>query len=152
MNYEEVEKKIKDYEQFIETKLKEDLKDIEVILNDKVSKYKHWEDVKKIVKTVKEFKEKDTDMSVRLDVGGGILLTGEITDFENTYICIGLNYMLEMDCEEANKYSDIRLKLLKKEIEHFRKLAVDVKVHIKMMLLAINELQASLVPPTLKKK
>lgn len=151
MNYEDTEKKIKEYEQFVENRLKEDLKDIEVILNDKVSKYKNWEDVKETVKTVKEFREKDSDMSVRLDIGNGIVLNGEITDFENTYICIGLDYILEMDCDEANKYSDIRLKLLKKEIEHFRKLAVDVKVHIKMVLLAISELQ-SLVHPTSKKK
>ncbi|XP_018570358.1 uncharacterized protein LOC108910282 [Anoplophora glabripennis] len=151
MNSKEVERKIEEYEQFVEKRLKEDLKDIEVILNSKVSKYKDWEDVKQIVKTLKEFKAKDSDMSVRLDIGRGILLTGEIEDFESTYVCIGLGYMLEMDCDEANKYSDIRLKLLKKEIDHFRKLAVDVKVHIKMVLLAINELQVSLIPPTLKK-
>ncbi|KAG5870920.1 hypothetical protein JTB14_004141 [Gonioctena quinquepunctata] len=119
----EVKKKIEDYEHFIEDR---------------------WQEVKQVVKTVREFKEKDRDMLVRLDIGCGIMATGEITDFERTYVDIGLGYKLEMDCDEADKYSDIRLKLLTKEIEHFRNLAVDVKVHIKLVLLAINELQASI--------
>ncbi|KAJ8926157.1 hypothetical protein NQ314_021500 [Rhamnusium bicolor] len=149
---EDIQRKIKEYETFVEDKLKEDLKDIEAILNEKTTKYKEWEDVKQVVKTVKEFKEKDSDMSVRLDIGSGIMATGEITDFENTYVCIGLGYMLQMDCDEADKYSNIRIKLLKREIDHFRKLAVDVKVHIKLVLLAINELRSSLEPVNLKQR
>lgn len=146
MSTEVVQQKIKEYEHFIEDRLKNDLKDIEFILNDKVTKYKEWEEVKQVVKTVKDFKSRNRDMSVRLDVGGGIMASGEITDYETTYVCIGLGYMLEMDCDEADKYSDIRLRLLKKEIDHFRKMAVDVKINIKMVLLAINELQASTLP------
>ncbi|KAJ8915797.1 hypothetical protein NQ315_004609 [Exocentrus adspersus] len=142
MNKKDVINKLREYEQFVE-KLKVDLKEIEGILKDKASKYKDWEDVKHVVRTVKEFKEKDVDMSVRLDIGDDVMVSGEISDYESTYVCIGLGYMLEMDCDEANKYSDIRLKLLKKEIDHYRELAVGVKVHIKMTLLAMHELQAS---------
>lgn len=144
MAKENIPEKIQDYERFIEEKLKIDLKEIEVILNEKVSKYKEWEEVKNVVETVKDFKKQDSDMLVRVDIGSGIMVTGEVTDYERTYICIGLDYMLEMDPEEAEKYSDIRLRLLKKEIDHFRKLAVNIKVHIKLVLLAINELQTSL--------
>ncbi|CAH0546117.1 unnamed protein product [Brassicogethes aeneus] len=150
MDPEVVNKKINEYEKYIEEKLKSDLKEIELKLSDKVKKYKDWEDVKEIAKTVKEFKEKDRDMLVRVDIGNNIQVTGEITDYERTYVKIGLGYLLEMECREADKYSDIRLRLLKKEIDHLRKLAVNVKVHIKLVLLAINELQASLITETVK--
>ncbi|XP_023016149.1 protein UXT homolog [Leptinotarsa decemlineata] len=144
MHSADIQKKIEEYNNFIEVKLKNDLKDIEKLLDDKSVKLKDWQEVKQVLKTVREFREKDRDMSVRVDIGGGVLSTSEITDFERTYVSIGLGYMLEMDCDEADKYADIRLRLLTKEINHFRNLAVDVKVHIKLVLLAINELQASI--------
>ncbi|KAJ8946032.1 hypothetical protein NQ318_023281 [Aromia moschata] len=106
MNPVAVQKKIQEYDIFVEEKLKTDLKDIERILNNKVSKYKDWDDVKLV------FKEKDSDMILRADIGKGIMVSGEVTDFESVYVLIGLGYMLEMDCDEADKYSDIRMKSL----------------------------------------
>nr|CAH7756257.1 unnamed protein product [Callosobruchus chinensis] len=143
MGIQEVQHKVSEYENFIEERLKRDLKDIEFILQDKVTKFKEWEEVKQVTRTVKDFKAKNRDMSLRIDVGDGIMTCGEVSDYERTYVCIGLGYMLEMDCDEAEKYADIRLKILKKEIDHLRNMAVEVKVHIKMVLLAISELQAS---------
>lgn len=145
MNSNEINQKVKEYENFIEEVLKNDLKEIELALKDKVLKYKDWEEVKQMADIVKEFDEKDQDMFVKVDLGKGILVDGEICDYNHTYISIGLGILLEMDFDEAVKYSDIRLRLLKKEINHFRKLAVDIKVHIKMVLLAINELQKSIL-------
>lgn len=144
MDNEIVGKKIKHYEHFIEKVLKKDLKDIQLELKKRSEKYQEWQNVKNVLKTVNEFKEKDRDMVLKINLNNDVMVTGEINDYEQTYINIGLGYLLEMDCEEANKYSDIRLKLLKKEIEHFRELAVNVKVHIKLTLLAINELQTTL--------
>ncbi|XP_057661512.1 uncharacterized protein LOC130897038 [Diorhabda carinulata] len=151
MDTQKVQQKINEYELFVEEKLKSDLKDIETILEDKSSKYKEWEEVQNVVKVIRNFKDKNRDMNVKVDIGKGLLAQGEITDFERSYINIGLGYMLEMDCDEADKYSTIRMNLLRKEISHFRKLAIDVKVHIKLTLLAINELQATLVPSKQKK-
>ncbi|CAH1972584.1 unnamed protein product [Acanthoscelides obtectus] len=146
MGIDEINHKVLEYENFIEERLKRDLKDIEFILQDKVTKYKEWEEVKQVTRTVRDFKEKKRDMALRIEVGNGIMTCGEISDYERTYVCIGLGYMLEMDCDEAEKYADIRLKILKKEIDHLRNMAVEVKVHIKMVLLAISELQASVGP------
>ncbi|RZC36772.1 Prefoldin domain containing protein [Asbolus verrucosus] len=142
MNPEELNNKIKGYETFLEETLKKDLSDVQDILKEKIRKYKEWEEVKQITKTLNEFKEKDRDMPVRVGLGCGVHVNGEVIDYERTYISIGLGYLLEMDCDEANKYSNIRMRSLKRDIDHYRKLAVTVKVNIKMVLLAINELQS----------
>lgn len=140
----EIKSKITEYKNFIEEKLKPDLKDIEIILADKASKYKEWNELKNVVDVIKDFKEKDRDMHIQMELGSDIRTFGNISDYENFYVDIGLGYLLEMNCDEAIKYSDIRLRLLKKEIDQLRKLAVNVKVHIKMVLLALNELQTAL--------
>lgn len=142
MNSNEIQEKVGEYDNFVEV-LKNDLRDIEKTLNEKVTQYNEWEEVKAMADIVNEFKEKNCDMLVQLDIGRGIMVKGEICEYKQTYVNIGLGIVLEMDCQETVKYSDIRLCLLKKEITHFRKLAVDIKVHIKMVLLAINELQKS---------
>jgi prefoldin subunit 5 len=138
----ELAKKIQEYEAFLEDTLKRDLAEVQNILKEKVKKHKEWEEVKQVVKTMNEFKEKDRDMVVRVGLDCGVHVTGEVTDFERSYVNVGLGYLLEMDCYEADKYSEIRMRGLKKDIEHYRKLAVHVKVNIKMVLLAINELQS----------
>lgn len=139
---QELNKKIGEYETFLEETLKKDLADVQNILKDKVKKYKEWEEVKQVTKTINEFKEKDRDMVVRVGLGSGVHVTGEVSDFERTFVNVGLGCLLEMDCDEADKYSDIRMRSLKKDIDHYRNLAVHIKVNIKMVLLAINELQS----------
>lgn len=145
MRITETLEKIKEYEHFVENTLKNDLREIEKCVNEKVVQYKDWEEVKQMTDILKEFKQKDRDMLVKVDIGDGIMVNGEISDYEQTFVNVGLGIILELNCEETLKYSDIRLRLLKKEIDHLRKLAVDVKVHIKMTLLAINELQKSIL-------
>lgn len=141
MKSADVLRKVEEYKNFLENTLKNDLAEVQKILNDKVEKHKEWEEVIEVTKTLSEFKEKDRDMTVRVGLGNGVNAIGEVTDYERTYICIGLGYMLEMDCEEAKKYAEIRMKSLKRDINHYRALAVNVKVNIKMVLLAISELQ-----------
>ncbi|CAG9765413.1 unnamed protein product [Ceutorhynchus assimilis] len=140
----EIQKKLQEYNQFVEGKLKPDLRDIESVLTEKSSQTKEWTDLKNTLKVLKEFKEKDRDMNILLDLENNVTAFAKICDYETTYVDIGLDYKLEMNCEEADKYADIRLRLLQKEINHLRELAVKVKVHIKMVLLAMGELQATL--------
>ncbi|KAJ3663696.1 hypothetical protein Zmor_007927 [Zophobas morio] len=142
MNPQEVGTKVREYHSFLEDTLKRDLADVQAKLEDKVKQYKEWEEVKQVTKALDEFKEKDCDMVVRMGLGCGVHVTGEVSDYERTYVDVGLGYFLEMDTKEADKYSDIRMRSLKKDIEHYRKLAVHIKVNIKMVLLAINELQS----------
>ncbi|XP_050296601.1 protein UXT homolog [Anthonomus grandis grandis] len=141
----DLHKKLKQYEHFIDQKLKPDLKDIESTLAKKSMECKEWIDLKTVVGIICEFKDTDRDMNVQLPLGNDVTTFAKICDYESTYVNVGLGCILEMDREEASKYADIRLRLLQKEINHLRKLAVNVKVHIKMVLLAISELQATLV-------
>uniref|UniRef100_A0AAR5NYP4 Uncharacterized protein n=1 Tax=Dendroctonus ponderosae TaxID=77166 RepID=A0AAR5NYP4_DENPD len=119
--------KLKEYECFIEDKLKRDLRDIELLLNSKAAQCEEWNELKTM-----------------FELGNGVAAFGSISDYETTFVDVGLGYLLEMQPNEAGKYADIRLRLLQKEMLHLRELAVGVKVRIKMVLLAIGELQASL--------
>ncbi|KAJ8981191.1 hypothetical protein NQ317_014835 [Molorchus minor] len=121
---------------YVEDKLKTDLKDIDVILKGKASKYKDWDDVKQVAKTVREFKERDSDMALTVKL-----------QILKVYMCaLDLAICWKWTAARSRQILGYQDEGFKKEIDHFRKLAVDVKVHIKLVLLAINELQATLSP------
>lgn len=133
--------KVQTYENFIEDRLKPDLKSIENALQHKNATYQEWQDLKNVIKHWKYLREKDRDVDLQIEIGCGVNVFAEVTEFDRLFVDVGAGILLEMDCDEAEKYAVIRMNVLRKEISHLRELAVNVKVHIKLVLLAIYELQ-----------
>ncbi|KAL3281049.1 hypothetical protein HHI36_004273 [Cryptolaemus montrouzieri] len=144
MRTEDIKDKIRKYEIFVEEKLKSDLKEVENKLHSKNLSYQEWEEVEHMSKIVQEFKVKDEDMLLNLELEKGVMGYGEVTDFGEVFVDVGLGYLLKMEPDEAVKYAEIRKKALKREVEHYRQLAVEIKVHIKLVLLAVNELHSTI--------
>ena len=133
----EIESKVKQYENFISV-LKEDLKDVEKQLDNAMKKYNEWDELYRSMKVWRTLKGRDVDMLVPLGFDVNVNATADVDD--RILVDIGLGCLLEMNYDEAEKYSTIRMRASQREIDHFRNLAVKVKVNIKLTLLAINEL------------
>ncbi|KAF5287766.1 hypothetical protein FQA39_LY15702 [Lamprigera yunnana] len=150
MRKKHVEEKITSYESFIECKLKKDLKDLEVLLDKKNDNYKLWQELKNFIRHIQQFK--DEELNTTFELGLGIFLGAKIENAETVIVNVGCDCYLEMYFDEASKYSDIRMKYLKKEIDFLRQQASHVKAHIKLALLAINELRTVGIMYTLNHK
>lgn len=133
--------KIKEYENFLEETLKRDLKEIEQKLQQSVEKYEEWESLQNTIHVWQKLEDKDLKMLVPL--GSNVNVNAVSTDYNKIFVDIGVGCILEMDFDETLKYSDIRKKVLRKEINHYRELAVQIKVKIKLVLLGINELTST---------
>ncbi|KAK9747509.1 Prefoldin subunit [Popillia japonica] len=133
-----VDNKIKEYENFLEDVLKKDLREIDIKLNQSVEKYEEWENLQNTIRIWQTLNEKDLKMLVPL--GNNINVNATAEDYDKLLVDIGVGCLLEMSFEEALKYSNIRMKVVKKDIDHYRQLAVHVKVKMKLVLLGINEL------------
>lgn len=142
----EIQSKIETYNDFIEDKLKEDLKHTQIALEKLHEEKQNWMDAKLNFKMLRTFKEKcpqqDLCMDIPLAEWGNKSITAStiITDVEKVHVDIGCGVRLTMELDHADKYADIRLKLIEKQIEHYMDMAVQIKVHIKVTLLAVNEL------------
>ncbi|KAB0792558.1 hypothetical protein PPYR_14517 [Photinus pyralis] len=134
-----VAEKLKSYENFIEEKLKNDLKELETALTKKSDDFKLWQELKNSLVHLKE--AKDDELNVTFEMGLGVFIGARVEEREKVIVNIGCDCYLEMYYDEAIKYADIRMKYLTKEIEFFRQQAVHVKAHIKLVLLAMNELK-----------
>lgn len=143
MSHLEIQSKLQVYEDYVENQLKPDLKCIEELLKEKFDAFQEWDDLKNVVKHWKYLRAKNRDTDLQIEIGSNVYGFAEVTEFDKLLVDVGANVLLEMDCEEAHKYADIRMNVLKKEIAHLRKMAVNVKVHIKLVLLALYELRNS---------
>lgn len=141
MTRSEIELKLKTYEDYLEDRLKYDLKCIEDHLRQKSEIYQEWLEIKNVGKYWKYLQKKNCDANVQVEIGNGVNTFAKVKEFDRLLVDIGAGVLLEMDCEEACKYATIRMNVLRKEITHLRRMAVNVKVHIKLVLLAMYELQ-----------
>lgn len=141
MNESEKKLKIDEYQKFIDETLKVDLKEIETNLRKKFDKFKEWEELKDIVRMLKM--KQDQDVNLQVPIGCNVYVNAETETNDTVLVDVGLGCLLEMNYIETDKYCNIRMGLLKKEIEHYRSFAVNVKVKIKLTLLAINELKST---------
>nr|XP_022906469.1 protein UXT-like [Onthophagus taurus] len=138
MSSQLIQNKVKEYESFIEDVLKKDLKDIEVKLSKSVGKHGEWEELQTTIALLRRFKDRELNLLVPLDCG--VSVNAETDDYNRLLVNIGAGCFLELDYDEAHKYADIRLRIVKKEIDHYRDLAAKVKAKIKITLLAIDQL------------
>ena len=77
----------------------------------------------------------------KINIGCNVFAQANVTDAERIYIDIGLGHYLEFTIEEAIPYLNARLLRLDKEFDKLREQLAEVKAHIKMALLGIQELQ-----------
>ncbi|XP_017769982.1 PREDICTED: protein UXT homolog [Nicrophorus vespilloides] len=143
---QEVKKKLEEYQDFLENTLKVDLKEIEGKLNATANELEKWIKLKNF--TSKILPSYRDNVKFDLNVYNRIVEMEEcemfvratVEDFNKVYIDIGCNCLLQMDLEEATKYASIRIRVIEKKIVHYSELAVKVKVNIKVVLLAIQQL------------
>lgn len=135
----DVTEKILQYQSFIDENLMQDLKDIEGRLNRLYSEETEYSQLKSSVQAIKEnYKE---GFKTQVEVGCDMFIQAEVSNVSEIIVDVGLGYHLEMDTEETIRYSDIRLNILKLQIEHALKQTIKIKGHIKLVLLAIHELK-----------
>ncbi|KAF2895147.1 hypothetical protein ILUMI_11026 [Ignelater luminosus] len=132
-------KKISSYEDFINDRLKKDLKEVETLCSKKVDDYKNWQELQNFIKHVQN--KKQDELITTFEFGFGVYMAAKLERVDKLIVCIGCNCYLEMYYDEANKYVELRMKYLKKEINFLRQQAVKIKAHIKLVLLAISELK-----------
>lgn len=138
---EKLDKKISAYEDFINDRLKKDLKDVETLCCKKTDDYKNWQELQNFIKHVQ--KKKHDELTTTFEFGFGVYMAAKLEQLDKLIVCIGCNCYLEMYYDEADKYVELRMKYLKKEIDFLRQQAVKIKAHIKLVLLGISELKGS---------
>lgn len=136
-----LQQKILKFENFINETLKGDLAAYEKKLDTKTSDVAEFIQLRTMINTLKSMKADEKGFKTKLDLGNSIFVQAKVDDASTILLNAGLGHFVELSLEEALHIIDIRIKLLEKQIEHLRKQIAQTKAHIKLTLLALQELQ-----------
>lgn len=125
-------------EEFINGKLKEDLKYYEEHLKQITEENVEYTQLKHQITTIKNDLPGD-NFKTQVNIGGDFFMQAKIPSKEKILVNIGLNTYLEFTLDEAEKYAQMKMNILDKQSEVIRDEVCKIKAHIKLCLLVLGD-------------
>ncbi|KAH8403030.1 hypothetical protein KR222_003437 [Zaprionus bogoriensis] len=129
--------RITQIEEFINDVLKEDLRQLELHLNQFNEEIMEYVQLKNTVQTFGD--HMPDGYKTQLNIGSNIFMQARVKQMDKILVNVGKDVYLEMDMQEAIRYSDMRVKILGKQADVVREESVKKRTQIKMALIAISE-------------
>lgn len=129
------------YEHFINNVLKEDLRKLELRLQEINAEISDLVQQQHCLKVLTDKNQHPNGFKTQVNIGCNFFMEASVTDTSKLLMSIGLNYYLELTLEEAYKYLDARIKAFEQKSEELCTKAAETKAHIKFMLFGIGELE-----------
>lgn len=95
-------------------------------------------DYNKVKSALKVLKSNPTDVRVLTNIGCNFYAQCNIEDASKIYLCIGKDYFLHMELDEALKMIDFKEKQWLKELDKLQVKASGIKAYIKIALEAVG--------------
>jgi prefoldin subunit 5 len=135
--------KVLKYEEFLNEKLRPDLKKV-LDEDDKLcTEIANCLQVKEFLHQLKNktFGNEDDNIKVKTDLGCNFFVEAVLEDTSNVYVYLGLGIYLQMTREEAIAFIGKRQKVLEGKRTVLIEKASTIKAHIKLVLEGLRELQ-----------
>lgn len=129
--------RITQIEAFINDVLKEDLKQLELHLNQFNEEIMEYVQLKNTVQTFGD--HMPDGYKTQLNIGSNIFMQARVKQMDKILVNVGKEVYLEMDMQEAIRYSDMRVKILTKQADVVREESIKKRTQIKMALIAMSE-------------
>lgn len=137
-----IDETILKYENFINDVLKEDLKKLELRLQQVNAEVADLIQQKHTLKVITDKTVHPNGFKTQVNVGCNFFMEASVHDTSKMLINVGLNHYLEFSADEANRYLDVRIKAFEEKAQELKTKAAETKAHIKLMLFGIGELQS----------
>lgn len=125
------------FEELVNEKLKDDL----VVLSKQVdSRCQTIADYLKIKSTVKILKKNPRNLRLQTNLGCNFYAQCHVDDASKIYLCVGQEYFLHLELDEALKMIDFKEKQLMKELDYLQEKSSKIKAYIKIALEAMGRL------------
>lgn len=137
----DVQKKILQFESFINDVLRQDLAALEKKLDEKTSEIAEFLQLKSVINTFKNVGAAEDGFKTKVDMGNNFFVQAKVEDASHILLDVGLGHFVEFTLDEALVVIDVRIKLFERQVENLRKEVARTNAHIKLVLLGIREIQ-----------
>ncbi|EDV31478.2 uncharacterized protein Dana_GF15377 [Drosophila ananassae] len=136
--------RITQIEEFINEVLKEDLRQLEKYIGQYNEEIMEYVQLKNTLQTFETHLPEG--YKTQVNIGSNIFMQARVNQMDRILVNIGKDVYLEMSLPEAEKFSDVLVKILTKQSDVLREESVRKRAQIKMALIAISE-RAKLIQP-----
>ncbi|EFN75499.1 protein UXT homolog [Harpegnathos saltator] len=137
----DVQKKILEFEAFVNDVLKADLAQLSDKLDSKNADIAEFIQLKSIITTFQNTDIEKTGFKTQVDIGNSFFVQAQVTDASKILLNIGLGLYVEFTLNEALVVINVRIKLLEGQIANLRRAIARTNAHIKLILLCIRNIK-----------
>ncbi len=132
--------KVEKYEDFLNERLRTDLK---IVLNQRDQVYSDIGELTQLKQTIQHIQSVPPPLKTMVDIGCNVYAQARVEDVSTLCVAVGMGFFLEMELGEASVYVDKRVTELTEKASELTQQASLINARIKMVLQALNELQFS---------
>ncbi|XP_012261785.2 protein UXT homolog [Athalia rosae] len=138
-----IQKKVLQFESFVNDVLKEDLRKLDEKLGQLNSDMAEFLQLKTMISKIQLANQssENSGFKTKLDIGNNFYVQAQVEDTSTILLDVGLGHFVEFTLDEAVLVINVRIKLLERQVENIRKETAKTKAHIKLILFSIKELQ-----------
>ncbi|XP_020515627.1 protein UXT [Labrus bergylta] len=134
-----VDRKVLQYENFINEVLKRDL---QKVLEQRDSVYEKISQYLQLKNTIQTLQESGSQqLKTEVDLGCNFYVQAEVEDSSRIFVAVGYGFFVEMTHDEALKFIDKKTSQLTAFTEQLTKDSAKIKANIRMVLEGLRELQ-----------
>ncbi|KAG5305738.1 UXT protein, partial [Acromyrmex insinuator] len=137
----QIQQKILQFESFINDVLKADLAKLAEKLNTKNADVAEFLQLKSVITTFQNTNVEKTGFKTKVDIRNNFFIQAHVPDASKILLDVGLGHYIEFTLNEALIIINIRITLLEQQIANLRKAIARTNAHIKLILIAIRDLQ-----------
>ncbi|XP_011159462.1 protein UXT homolog [Solenopsis invicta] len=136
-----IQQKVLQFETFVNNVLKADLAKLAEKLDAKNADVAEFVQLKSVITTFQNTNVEKTGFKTKVDIGNNFFIQAHVPDASKILLDIGLGLYIEFTLDEALVVINVRIKLLEQQIANLRKAIARTNAHIKLILIAIRDLQ-----------
>ncbi|XP_011878204.1 PREDICTED: protein UXT homolog isoform X2 [Vollenhovia emeryi] len=137
----QIKQKIQQFETFVNNVLKADLAKLAEKLDARNTDVAEFLQLKLMITTFQNTNVEKTGFKTKVDIGNNFFIQAHVPDASQILLDVGLGHYVEFTLDEALVVINVRIKLLEQQIANLRKAIARTNAHIKILLIAISDLQ-----------
>lgn len=135
-SYENPPDKVVALEELVNEGLKQDLVEVSKQVDNVCETIADYHKVKSALQV---FKSNSSDVRILTNLGCDFYAQCNVADAKRIYLCVGKDYFLHMELDEALKMIDFKEKQWLKKLDHLQEKASAIKAYIKIALEAMGK-------------
>lgn len=137
----QIQRKVLEFETFVNDVLKADLAKLAEKLDAKNADIAEFLQLKSVITTFQNTNVEKTGFKTKVDIGSNFFIQAHVPDASKILLDVGLGNYIEFTLDEALVIINVRIKLFEQQITNLRKAIARTNAHIKLILIAIRDLQ-----------